>query len=182
MSSQNKVNMVFIPFPIMSHLVAAVNAAKLLSNRDERLSITVLIMKLPMDTKISSYTKNSPDSRINFVELPENESNTHKLLQSRQTFVSRFLESQKGPARDAVAKLMVGPGSGLLAGFVIDMFCTPMIDVANDFRAPAYVFFTCSAAVLGLMFRLQSLQDDENQDLTGYEDSDAEISVPTYVN
>ncbi|KAI3457639.1 hypothetical protein Pfo_014302 [Paulownia fortunei] len=161
MSVEKKASLVFIPFPVMSHLVAAVKTAKLLIDRDERLSITFLIMKLPIDTKISSYTKNSPDSRINFVEL-----------KSPKTFVIRLIESQKGSVRDAVVEIMEGSKSSRLAGFVIDMFCTSMIDVANELGAPN----------ARLMFRIQALNDDHNQDPAEYENSDAVISVPTYVN
>ncbi|KAI3457641.1 hypothetical protein Pfo_014304 [Paulownia fortunei] len=182
MSLEKKASLVFIPFPVMSHLVAAVKTAKLLIDRDEPLSITFLIMKLPIDTKISSYTKNSPDSRINFVELSPDESNLAELRKSPKTFMFRLIESQKGPVRDAVVEIMEGLKSSRLAGLVIDMFCTSLIDVANELGAPSYILFTCSAATLGLMFRIQALNDDHNQDPTEYENSDAVISVPTYVN
>lgn len=92
----------------------------------------------------------------------------------------RFVESQRGPARDAVSK-MIESGSRV-AGFLLDMFCTPMIDVANEFRIPAYIFFSSGSASLGLMLHLQSLSDDHGRDLKDYEGSDEEVSIPTYVN
>ncbi|GFP98216.1 UDP-glucose flavonoid 3-o-glucosyltransferase 6 [Phtheirospermum japonicum] len=150
--------------------------AKLLLDRNEHLSITIIIMKLPIDTKTSSTSKKNPpddNSRINYFEItPQHDSRT------------RFMESQTATVRNAVMKMLVeGPKPSRLAGFVVDMFCTAMIDVANELGAPSYIFFTSSAATLGLMFRLQGLSDYQNQDLAEYGNNpDAAISVPTYVN
>ncbi|PIN22167.1 UDP-glucuronosyl and UDP-glucosyl transferase [Handroanthus impetiginosus] len=163
-------NLVFIPFPVVSHLAAAVQAAKLLADRDERLSITVLVMKLPIDAKITSHIDNSKNFPINFVELPYDESNFLELM------------NQKGPVRDAVAKIMDGSRSTRIAGFVIDMFCTAMIDVAKELGVPTYVYFTCSPMSLRLMLHLQTLKDDLNHDFAEFEDSDFETTVPGYNN
>ncbi|KAH6755109.1 hypothetical protein C2S53_017893 [Perilla frutescens var. hirtella] len=182
MSADAKATLVFIPFPVMSHLVSAVETAKLLADRDNRLSITVLLMKLPMDTKISSYTKNPPHHRINYVHLPENSKSISADLIAAKNQTLRFVEVHKGRTRDAVAELMKARGSGRLAGVVLDMFCTPMIDVANELDTPAYVFFPCGSSSLGLMLHLQSLNDDFDRDLKEYEESDEEVSAPTYVN
>ncbi|GFP90878.1 UDP-glucose flavonoid 3-o-glucosyltransferase 6 [Phtheirospermum japonicum] len=62
------------------------------------------------------------------------------------------------------------------------MFCTAMIDVANELGTPSYIFFTCGAATLGLLSHLQGLRDEQNWDLAEYENSDVAISVATYVN
>ncbi|KAH6800697.1 hypothetical protein C2S52_001161 [Perilla frutescens var. hirtella] len=182
MSADAKATLVFIPFPIMSHLVSAVETAKLLADRDDRLSITVLLMKLPMDTKISSYTKNPPHHRINYVQLPENSKSISAELIAAKNRTLRFVEVHKGRTRDAVAEMMKARGSGRLAGFVLDMFCTPMIDVANELDAPAYIFFPCGSSSLGLMLHLQNLNDDFDRDLKEYEESDEEVSIPTYVH
>ncbi|KAK4437412.1 UDP-glucose flavonoid 3-O-glucosyltransferase 6 [Sesamum alatum] len=183
MSEDQKVtSLVFIPFPIMSHLATAVKTAKLLADRDDRLSITVLAMKLPIDTLISSYTKNSPDARVKIVELPEDEPTFSELMKSSKNFFFRYIESQKDTVRDAVVEITKSSRSSRIAGIVIDMFCTPMIDVANELGVPTYMFFSSGSATLGLMFHLQSLRDDSNVDVMEYQDSDAEISVPTFVN
>ncbi|KAH6782032.1 hypothetical protein C2S51_007325 [Perilla frutescens var. frutescens] len=181
MSADGKAILVFVPFPVMSHLVSAVETARVLADRDGRLSVTILVMKLPMDTKISSYTKHSPHPQINFVHLQENKSISAELMGSKNRN-RRLAESQKGPARDAVAEMMKAHGSGRLAGFVLDMFCTPMIDVANELEVPSYIFFASGSASLGLILHLQSLNDDHDRDLKEYEGSDEEVSIPTYVN
>lgn len=63
--------LVFIPLPIISHLVSAIQTAKLLVERDPNLLITVIVLKLPMDTKTDDSIKNLLGSRIDFVELSE---------------------------------------------------------------------------------------------------------------
>ncbi|PIN22180.1 UDP-glucuronosyl and UDP-glucosyl transferase [Handroanthus impetiginosus] len=175
-------NLVFIPYPVVSHLAATVQAAKLLADRDERLSITILLMKLQLDTKITFHIDNSKNSRINFVELPYDEANYLELMKSPKTFVLRFINSQKGPVRDAVAKIMDGSRSIRIAGFVIDMTCTAMIDVAKELGVPSYVYFTCGAMSLRLMLHLQALKDDLDHDFAKFEDSDFETTVPGYNN
>ncbi|CAI9754460.1 unnamed protein product [Fraxinus pennsylvanica] len=166
--------LVFIPIPGMGHLVPTIEMAELLTDRDERLSITVLIMKFPIESKSDSYSRKS-NSRIRFIEFSLNQPI------APNNFVLHFIESHKDPVRDAVAK-MVRDESIRLAGFVIDMFCTTMIDIANEFGVPTYVFNTVSAARLGLNFHMQSLSDEQNLDVTEYKDSDAELLVPTYIN
>ncbi|KAJ6756704.1 GLYCOSYLTRANSFERASE [Salix purpurea] len=62
------------------------------------------------------------------------------------------------------------------------MFCTTMIDVANEFGVPSYVFFASSAAALSLMLYMQALNDEKNVDTTEFKDSDAEFMLPGIIN
>ncbi|KAI3772056.1 hypothetical protein L6452_03230 [Arctium lappa] len=57
-----------------------------------------------------------------------------------------------------------------------------MTDVANQFGAPTYLYFTSSAATLGLMYYLQAKRDKEDHDVTELKDSKSELSIPSYVN
>ncbi|KAG6429951.1 hypothetical protein SASPL_108008 [Salvia splendens] len=172
--------MVFIPLPIVSHLVSAVDTAKLLADRDDSLFISILIMKRTPDTKISSYITKSPHPRINFLPLQENNSIASGSMGDKN-WVLALAESHKCLARDVVVEMMESQ-KGRLAGIVLDMFFTPMIDVANELGAPAYINFTSGSAVLGLLLHLQSLRDDDGKNLKEYKDSDVKISIPTYVN
>ncbi|KAG6426050.1 hypothetical protein SASPL_110264 [Salvia splendens] len=180
MSADAKETLVFIPLPIVSHLVSAVDTAKLLADRDDSLSITILIMKRTPDTKISSYTTKSPHPRMNFLPLQENNSIASGSMGDKN-WVLALAESHKCLARDVVVEMMESQ-KGRLAGIVLDMFFTPMIDVANELRAPVYINFTSGSAVLGPLLHLQSLRDDHGKNLKEYKDSDVKISIPTYVN
>ncbi|KAK3039075.1 hypothetical protein RJ639_028526 [Escallonia herrerae] len=182
----NKVELVFIPSAGVGHLVSMVEIAKLLISRNEWLSITVLTMKLPFDFGASPSTKPPPPpqqaeaetSRIRFVELkPDGDVPTVPT----PTFLFGFISMHKTHVRDIIQNI-VHSESTRLAGFVIDMFCTSMIDVANEFGLPTYVFFTSGAGFLGLMLHLQTLRDHHNEDITEFKDSDAELAVPSFEN
>ena len=74
-------------------------------------------------------------------------------------------------------------GTGQLAGIVIDMLCTSIMDVADELGVPSYVFFTSSAASLVLMFHLQTLYDHHGLDLTEFVDLEApKLVVSGFVN
>ncbi|KAL8126194.1 anthocyanidin 3-O-glucosyltransferase 2-like [Apium graveolens] len=179
--------LIFVPAPGVGHLVSAVEVSKLFIGRDDRISITILIMNLSSDSSIDAITQNLkkdvPD-RISFVDIPALDDAIMTGLQSNYypKFLMSFLEIQKTKVRDLVASILSRSGSSKLAGFVIDFFCTAIIDVANEFNAPAYVFFTSAAASLGFMFYSQSLKDNENQEIYEYKDSEAELLIPSFSN
>ncbi|KAF2293821.1 hypothetical protein GH714_005019 [Hevea brasiliensis] len=148
-----KAQLVFIPLPVMGHIVSAVEVAKLLLTRDHRLSITVLILNLSfvnsnqVHNYIESFEASSStiSNRLQFIVLPEEETELFNFTSS--------IEIQKPHVKEAMlkitqSKLIADSPAPRLAGFVIDMFCTTMIDVANDFGVPSYIFFTSGAAVL----------------------------------
>ncbi|KAL2245880.1 UDP-glycosyltransferase 71E1 [Sesamum indicum] len=175
-----KAEMVFVPAPGRGHLLATVEMAKLLIDRDERLSITVLVIK-PSNDPNSSLHSYSPESnsRIRFMDIADVTLSTS--TNSPITFQGQFIESHKDPVRNSVTKIVQDFGPGCrLTGFVIDMFCTAMIDVANEFGVPTYVFYTSGASTLGLLFHFQDLRDYQNQDVTVYENSSEELSIPSY--
>lgn len=176
--------LMFVPSPGMGHLVAMVEMAKLLVDRDPRLSVTVLITKLPIGTNVDSYTGSLATSaagpRLRFIHLPREEVDT-KI--SPGQFLTNVVESNKPLVKRAVAELVSSASSiGRLAGFVIDMFCTTMIELADELGVPSYVLFTSSAAFLGGMLHLQSLQDEYHVDITEFKDSTAELDIPSLTN
>ncbi|KAF2319825.1 hypothetical protein GH714_019440 [Hevea brasiliensis] len=172
-----KAHLVFVPSPGMGHLASAVEVAKLLLTRDHRLSISVLILELPLvNSKIQNYIESVQDSssslsnRLRFIDLPKDESEL-------SNFAS-FFERQKTNVKEAVLKITQSESSvdsPRLAGFVLDMFCTPMIDVADDFGAPSYIFFTSGAAFLGFLLYVQKIHDEENFDPIQFKEKDTEL-------
>ncbi|XP_059653393.1 anthocyanidin 3-O-glucosyltransferase 2-like [Cornus florida] len=167
--------LVFIPGPAVGHLASAVEMANLLIGGDERLFITVIVMKGPFDTKTSIHTQpmsEDPNSRIRFVELSYQESKPGVHL------ITTLTENNKTRVRDVAA----GIQTNRLAGFVVDMLCSCMIDVADELGVPSYVYFTSGAGFLGLMFHLQSIHDDQNIDITQFKDSETELSIPCFAN
>ncbi|CAL5336701.1 unnamed protein product [Camellia sinensis] len=181
----SKAQLVFIPSPGIGHLVSTVEMAKLLVGRDDRLSITILIMKFPLDNK-GTTTQSLSSDRIRFLDLFHDASSTaDPNSKAPDPLLYDYIENHKTPVRDVVSEIVSKSESESetestprLAGFVIDMLCTPMIDVANEFGVPTYVFFTSSAGFLSLMFHIDTLQ----QDISELKGSDAELNVPAYAN
>ncbi|KAG5252516.1 anthocyanidin O-glucosyltransferase [Salix suchowensis] len=179
-----KAELVFIPTPGISHLVSTVEVAKQLVDRDERLSITFLIMKLRSESKVDRLidSVSTACNRIRFIHLSKLEPDPN---QPNNSFIS-MIESQRPNVKEEVSRLVSrsesSPVSPTLAGFVLDMFCTSMIDVANEFGVPSYIFLTSSAASLGLQFYVQTLHDEQKVDPTEFKGSDAELVMPCLAN
>ncbi|KAM7513824.1 hypothetical protein LguiA_003407 [Lonicera macranthoides] len=184
--NQLAMELVFIPAPGVGHLISAVEMANLLITRDQRLSITFLIITLPSHTAATAYSRslhrksnNSP--RLHFIDLPAVDSTPILNSTSPVSAMSTFIDNHALHVRDAVARLATRPGeSARLAGFVVDMLCTAMIDVANEFGVPTYVFLTSGAAFLGFNFSLLNLSD--SQDVTELIGSVTDLSIPSFEN
>nr|BAI65915.1 UDP-sugar:glycosyltransferase [Anthriscus sylvestris] len=182
-----RVELIFIPAPEIGHLVAAVELAKLLVRRDQRISISMLIQKKASDSGVEAFIQNlkkdDPD-RIEFVDIPALDETTMTELRSLPptSFLEAFVSNQRTLVRDIVTEILKRSETPELGGFVLDMFTTPMIQVANDFNVPAYAFFTSGAAFLNVMFYAQDLKDNKNFEISGYKGSDIELSVPGFSN
>ncbi|XP_070037356.1 anthocyanidin 3-O-glucosyltransferase 2-like [Nicotiana tomentosiformis] len=177
--------LVFIPAPGMGHLVPTVEVAKQLVDRHEQLSITVLIMILPLETNIPSYTKSlSSDYSSRITLLPLSQPETSVTMSSFNAInFFEYISSYKGRVKDAVSETSFSSSNSVkLAGFVIDMFCTAMIDVANEFGIPSYVFYTSSAAMLGLQLHFQSLSIECSPKVHNYVEPESEVLISTYMN
>ncbi|CAK7345156.1 unnamed protein product [Dovyalis caffra] len=183
-----KAELVFIPLPTMGHVVAAVEMAKLMVEREDRISTNVLIINPTIDSSTTKYidslTESTLPNRFRVVPLPRPEhiSETyadHKMLPS-------LVEAQNPNIKEFVSKLKtqseLSPDSPRLAGFVLDMFVTGIKNLAEEFGVPWYVFFVSSAAYLGCVLHLQALHDEKKVDLTQFENSDAEMQIKSLVN
>lgn len=104
---------------------------------------------------------------------------------SFENFLSS-IEVYKPSVRDAVlmhaASNPASDDSPRLVGFVIDTFCTSMIDVANEFGVPSYLFYTSSATMLGATFYLQAQPDAHWDKISTLIESDGTIDYPGLAN
>lgn len=177
---KTQVELVFVPSPGVGHLFSALEIAKLLVDRDPNLSITVLIIKFPKfeSTSIDSSTSR-PLDRIQFIDLPTPPTPD---VESK-TPMANYINSQKPHVKEAVTARLARPESPQLAGFVLDMFCASMIDVADELHVPSYIFFTSGASFLGLLFHLRHLNDELGKPIPELDkDSDIKLSVPSFQN
>lgn len=173
-----KAELVFIPTPAIGHIISTVEMAKLLIDRDDRLSITVIIIKMPHElSAITTYINSLfPSSRLRFSHLPVLHFNPMEFD------IHLFIDKHKPLVKEVVSDLIQSPDSPRLAGFVLDMFNTCMMDVANEFDVPTYVFFTSGAASLGLSFHVQAQHDEHGLNLMELEAPGTELVVPSYVH
>ncbi|KAA0066887.1 anthocyanidin 3-O-glucosyltransferase 2-like [Cucumis melo var. makuwa] len=179
-----KVELIFIPTPVIGHLTSALQLAHLLVSRHPFLSITIFIFKVPFPTRsahqIQSLCSSYANDRLRFFTLPEQPIPADS---KKATILKPLVESQKQNIADAVANLIAAPDSPTLAGFVVDMFCIPMVDVTKQFSVPTFVFYTSSASFLALLFHLQELYDHEfNHDMDQLLNSATEFAVPGLKN
>ncbi|XP_021907296.1 anthocyanidin 3-O-glucosyltransferase 2-like [Carica papaya] len=184
------IELVFIPAPGAGHLASMMNTAKLLLDHDPRLSITVLIFpssygSYTVNTIINPKTSFSTVDHIRFIDLPHvqptSDTGNNLLL-----FFTSLIKSQKPHVREVVNELVLTkwgrPDSPRLAGFVFDMLCTPMMEVAKEFGVPSYLYFTSGAAFLGLQLYIPTLREEQKVDMTELKDSNAELVLPCLVN
>uniref|UniRef100_A0A1J3JVS5 UDP-glycosyltransferase 71B6 n=1 Tax=Noccaea caerulescens TaxID=107243 RepID=A0A1J3JVS5_NOCCA len=175
-----KIELIFIPSTTNSHLMATVEMAERLIDQNDRLSITIIIISFNSKTTsmITSLTTTS-NNRLRY-EVISGENQQPTELKATDSHV----QSLKPLVRDAVAKIIdpTQPDSPRLAGFVVDMYCTTMIDVANEFGVPSYLFYTSNAGFLGLLLHMQLMYDaveEDKHDMSELEDSEAELVVPS---
>ncbi|XP_010466433.1 PREDICTED: UDP-glycosyltransferase 71B2-like [Camelina sativa] len=174
-----KMELIFIPSPGEGHIRPLVEVAKLLVDRDDHLSITILIIPQMLGfssgsaSYISSLSSASEDRLRYHVLSVADQPNSDDSKPNFLAYIDSF-----GPEVIATSKKLIDPAQ--LAGFVVDMFCTSMIDAANELGVPSYMFFTSNATFLGLQVHIQYLNDVKNYDVSDLKDSDTtELEIPT---
>ncbi|XP_074358240.1 UDP-glucosyltransferase 103-like [Apium graveolens] len=125
-----RAELIFIPAPGAGHLVSAVEFAKLLASRDERISISILIMKFRFDSTTGALPRNlkkEAHERIAFVDIPDLDESTltELIFLPMISFFTSLIERQQTLAclAQQVTTILKQSKSGKLGGFVIDMLC-----------------------------------------------------------
>ncbi|KAF8085992.1 hypothetical protein N665_0639s0006 [Sinapis alba] len=179
-----KLELILVPSTGDGHLRPLVEVAKLLLDNDDHLSITIIIIPSMhgfQTTSYSSYiaslsTTSNDRLRFSFISSADRPNSPDP----EPNFIS-YMESYKPVVKATVAKLTdsAQPRSSRLAGFVVDIFCTTMIDVANYFGVPTYLFYPSNTTFFGLHIYVQYLCDVEKYDIISeLKDSDTELEVP----
>ncbi|CAI0542184.1 unnamed protein product [Linum tenue] len=145
-----------------------VELAKLLVHRHSTLVISLVIITSPSTataavTRYADSLAAAATPRVNLLRLSAN--------------ALSVIASQKTRVRDALLEFTP---AARLSGFVLDMFCTSMLDVAEEFGVPPYLFFPSGAAFLGFMFHIQELHDEEG--FVAAESTGVELVFPGLAN
>ncbi|KAG6660477.1 anthocyanidin 3-O-glucosyltransferase 2-like [Carya illinoinensis] len=176
-----RAELVFIPFPARGHLVSTLEFAKRLLDRDDRFSITVLVINAPFGPTNHGLIQSiaASDTRLRFIDLPPMVPPPKELLfRSAEKFATEFLEKYRSHVKEAIINHVLS-ASLPLAGLVVDMFWTSLIDVAHELGVPFYFFFTCSAAFFGFMLYLPARHDQVGIE---FRETDPESAIPSYCN
>ncbi|KAI3794708.1 hypothetical protein L1987_37341 [Smallanthus sonchifolius] len=163
-----------IAAPPMGNLLPAVEFATHLTNH--RISVTILIISMPQWPLIHDYIRSHTSTQhIRFIQLPPAHTPPPNQYNARIEFTSLYIQNHK-PIVKQTLKTVSDSVSAPLAGFFVDMFCTSMIDVANDLAIPCYLYFASPAAYLGFILHLTTLPDTESVN------SANELTVPSFIN
>ncbi|CAA0395324.1 unnamed protein product [Arabidopsis thaliana] len=172
-----KIELVFIPSPGIGHLRPTVKLAKQLIGSEDHLSITVIIIPSRNDAGdatayIASLVAESQD-RLRYEPISVEKQPPTANLEPSQVYI----EKQKPQVRDTVSRI-INP-TRKLAGFVVDMFCSSMIDIANEFGVPCYMIYTSNATFLGITLHVQEMYDDKKYDVSDLDESVNELEFPS---
>ncbi|KAL1220613.1 UDP-glycosyltransferase 71B5 [Cardamine amara subsp. amara] len=169
------IELVFIPSPGIGHLKPTVKLAKQLIDNDDRLSITVIIIPSRSDAgDVSAFSSTTTShNRLRYESVSVQVQPQTARLEPTQLYI----EKQKPQVREAVTRIVVDSNK-LLAGFVVDMFCCSMIDIANEFNVPTYMLYTSNAAFLGITLHFQLMFDEKKYDVSDLDDLVNELDVP----
>ncbi|KAL3497872.1 hypothetical protein ACH5RR_040604 [Cinchona calisaya] len=173
-----KTELVFVPSPGRGHIVAIIEFAKRLLEQEQRLSVTILVIKRPYSTKIDSDTEElaAINTNIRFIDLPQVD--PPESINCFEHFMSVYIDKHKSHLKDAMVNHILSKSTPI-AGLVIDGFCSPMIDIANELDIPSYLFFTSGAAFLGLMLYLPTRHSQIGSE---FKLSDPDLIIPTYAH
>ncbi|CAL1403513.1 unnamed protein product [Linum trigynum] len=186
MKTTTTAELVFVPAPAAGHLFSAVELAKQLVTHDQRLSVTICVTTMLTAGFKAAIDPTADDSsvasRIRLIDLPivKLPPNTNP-SETLPSILEASSASIKKIASDIIRRRTESSDdSPRLAGFVIDMFCTRMIDVAGELGVPCYVFYTSGANFLGFMLHLQALYDEGKLgDLAELKDNGFEMEIPS---
>src|SRR4051812_38948797 len=115
---------------------------QLLASSSQALSLTVLLMPAPTAqaaSDISEHVRREEAAGVRFQRLPDVKLPTdHSGIEE---FISRAVQLHAPHLRAAITGLACP-----VAALVVDIFCTPALDVSRELAVPAYVYFCWNSA------------------------------------
>ncbi|KAM3236380.1 hypothetical protein P3L10_016417 [Capsicum annuum] len=182
----SKLELVFVPAPAIGHLVLLCKFVETLLKRDERLCVTILIIRPPplWDAHIDAYIRRSSydteGSQIRYMILPQVEPpSSEELAKSFENYISLFIANYRPLVKEAIVSNKWSDLNMKIVGLVIDMFCSSMIDVANELDIPSYLFFTSGAGFIGFLFYLSIWHDQVGRE---FNRSDTDLKIAAYAH
>ncbi|XP_030479683.1 UDP-glycosyltransferase 43 [Cannabis sativa] len=185
----NNNEVVFISTPAIGMLTPTVEfARRLVDHHPSRLSATILLIPVPQWPTINAYTQSllsnsssSSSPNLRFFLLPTMDPPSPNHFHSYVAHISSLIENYKLNVKNAISSLRLSQPFNSnqqrrIIGLVVDMFCTPMIDVAVELGIPSYLFFASPASFLSFMLEVPILDSQLNSE------SLTEFRVPGFAN
>ncbi|XWS74028.1 hypothetical protein CRYUN_Cryun02cG0180400 [Craigia yunnanensis] len=171
--------------PGMGHLVSTLEFAKRLIHHDDRISITILSMKLPFTSFMDAYTESAIASeldRIKLIDLPQVELPSFDYLQSPGRYIVSLIDNHIPLVKYIVTNILSLQSisdSTQFTGLVLDFLCAPVVDIANELNIPSYIFLTANAGYLSLLLYLTTRH---SQNSSEFKYSDPDQLIPGFIN
>uniref|UniRef100_A0A1J3E0B1 Glycosyltransferase n=1 Tax=Noccaea caerulescens TaxID=107243 RepID=A0A1J3E0B1_NOCCA len=167
--------LIFIPAPTLGHLVPFLELARRLIDQDDRIRITILLMKVQGQSHLDTYVESIASSQtfVRFIDVPE--------LEEKPT-LDNVVEKNIPLVRNIIMDILTSRelDGVTVKGIVADFFCLPMIEVAKDASLPFYVFLTTNSGFLAMM---QYLADRHSKDTSVFVRNSKEmLSIPGFAN
>nr|UXB92740.1 glycosyltransferase [Helleborus thibetanus] len=173
----DKIELVMFPSVGLSHIIPTVEFAKRLIERDDRFSVTVLVITFGRRTPYA-YIESVTNSvaHIRFIILPPADLPPPG-TQYGIGYLSIYIQNHQPHVKKALSQLMSESSNSFR--LVLDMFNTTMIGVAKELNVPSYVYITSGAGFLCHMLHLPTLDTDIT---TEFKDYAGDLTLPGYVN
>ncbi|WCJ29230.1 UDP-Glycosyltransferase superfamily protein [Euphorbia peplus] len=180
---EKKGQLIMVPEAGAGHIVSTIEFAKSLIEHDPQLSISLLIINLPftpfVDHYITSLTHSQPNIRFIHVPITDHPP-SQPVGNDREGYICAFMDSHKLLVRNIIQNLISEPDSVPILGLVLDLFCPSLIDLGDHFGIPSFIFLTCGAPFLNLMFHLPS-RDQQVAGKLSFSGG-SEMSIPGFQN
>ncbi|KAM3362748.1 UDP-glycosyltransferase 43 [Capsicum galapagoense] len=177
-----KAKVVFISTPTLGNIVPIIEFAKVLTQKYNNLSATILLINIPQRPLVQSYIDFlTTTGNIHFRPLPVADPPSLDQFEATIAFLSILIQNHTPHVKDALIELMSDSDSSQVVGFFIDMFCTSFIDVAKELDIPCYLYFASPATFLSFMLHLPTLDAEVSADIE-FKDSANEFNILGFSN
>ncbi|CAN0910299.1 UDP-glycosyltransferase 71K2 [Linum grandiflorum] len=179
-----KPELVMVPIPAIGHLPPVVEFSKRLTARNTQLSVTIVLIRTPFSPEVDSFSDRLAEScrdskAIHFIRISEPKLPPIDSYTSVHSFFPKFLDSQKEAVKQALAARYAGDSSVFLAGFVVDMLTTAVIDLGKELGVPSYMFFPSCAALLAQFLHFPAMEYSPE---VAVGDPDGEVVYPSFLH
>ncbi|KAL5718550.1 hypothetical protein ACHQM5_011439 [Ranunculus cassubicifolius] len=172
-----KQTIVLYPSPAIGHLVSMVELGKLILKHHPSFSITILVTTPPYNTGSTSpyidrVSKINPLIHFHHLPIVSLDLDSPSKNSHMEDLAFRLLRLNNPLVNQALQTISQ---TSTINALVIDGFCTPALEVANQLNIPCFYFFASGIAALALFLHLPTVHKNTTK---SFKDLDIDINVP----